>query len=267
MILNTIVGGGGGGLSVPKALDSNNKLINAAAPVIDISGINDIGDYALMGAYANTAATVLYGLLWYGFSITGEYACYKMFYGCQQLSGARINAVAFGNHSCEEMFANCYGRLESGSVNAGINTGTIQGECACRRMFAGCTRLNWTNGLTASEISGESACEEMYSGCTGMTAFSIGVKQVTGEYALRGMLKGCTSLENVYVTYLQSGGFGHVYTNQLTDFLYGVDGCTIHFPSNLDPQTGDTTISDLDGYPNFGGTNTVLVYDQTASNN
>lgn len=260
MIFNTIVGGGGGGLSVPKVLDSNNKLINAPTPVIDISGADDIGDYALMGAYANTVATVPDGLF-RASSITGEYACYKMFYGCQQIYSVSVRAVAFGNHSCEEMFANCYGHLDTGSVGPSVNTGTIQGECACRRMFAGCTKIRWTSSLVVSEISGKSACEEMYSGCTGMTGFSIAVRQITGEYAFRGMFKGCTSLEDIHVTYLQSGGFGSIYTNQLTDFLYGVDGCTIHFPSNLDPQTGDTTISDLDGYPNFGGTNTVLVYD------
>lgn len=47
----------------------------------------------------------------------------------------------------------------------------------------------------------------------------------------------------------------------LNKMIYNKDGCTLHFPSNLDPQTGSTVISSLETYPDFGGTNTTILYD------
>ena len=64
-----------------------------------------------------------------------------------------------------------------------------------------------------------------------------------------------SGIENLYF-YLSKNG--NLTSNVFSNMLNGVNGCTIHFPANLN---GATKISSLSGYPNFGGTNTVLAYD------
>ena len=64
-----------------------------------------------------------------------------------------------------------------------------------------------------------------------------------------------SGIENLYF-YLSKNGT--LSSNSFSNMLNGVNGCTIHFPANLN---GATKISSLSGYPNFGGTNTVLAYD------
>lgn len=45
-------------------------------------------------------------------------------------------------------------------------------------------------------------------------------------------------------------------TNQFSNMLYGVRGCTVHFPAST-----QTKIETMSGYPNFGGTNTTVLFD------
>lgn len=71
--------------------------------------------------------------------------------------------------------------------------------------------------------------------------------------------ESCVNLTTLSFPALTSTSFGS-YTNQFDGLMSAVTGCTIHFPSNL-----QATIATLDGYPDFGGTNTVLAFDLPAT--
>jgi hypothetical protein len=79
------------------------------------------------------------------------------------------------------------------------------------------------------------------------------------------MFINCQNLTSVSFPALTSASFGS-YKNQFSNMIQNVTGCTIHFPSNLDPQGGSTVISSLTGYPSFSGTNTVLAFDLPSTN-
>ena len=72
---------------------------------------------------------------------------------------------------------------------------------------------------------------------------------------------GRSSAKHIYFNSLKSDSFdtsGAYY--HFESMLMGVTGCTLHFPSNL-----SSVIPTLDTYPNFGGTNTVILYDLEAT--
>ena len=73
------------------------------------------------------------------------------------------------------------------------------------------------------------------------------------------------NVRHIYFNAFKSDTFGEKVGALSQMFSSSVNGCTIHFPSNLDPQNGSTVISSLTGYPNFGGTNTVLAFDLPAT--
>ena len=68
------------------------------------------------------------------------------------------------------------------------------------------------------------------------------------------------TFKNTSVTELRFPALKTTSTIEIQYMLSNLDGCTVHFPSNL-----VSTIQGLTGYPNFGGTNTVLAFDLPAT--
>lgn len=69
------------------------------------------------------------------------------------------------------------------------------------------------------------------------------------------MFGGCTSLKEVRFPALTANSFGSS-TNQLSNMLTGVTDCTLHFPA-----AAQAKIERMSSYPNFGGTNTTVLFD------
>lgn len=69
-----------------------------------------------------------------------------------------------------------------------------------------------------------------------------------------------TGITDLYFNSLTSSSFGS-YTNQFSNMLSGVTGCTVHFPSNLQSVIG----SWADVTNGFGGTNTIVLFDLPAT--
>lgn len=77
------------------------------------------------------------------------------------------------------------------------------------------------------------------------------LEEISGNFALAGAFKNCA------ITELSFPSLSSVTAvNCMDSMLSGVDGCMLHFPSNM-----QTTISGLTGYPNFGGTDTHVYFD------
>lgn len=130
--------------------------------------------------------------------------------------------------------------------------------------FSGCTGLisaDFSSYAGGEYYSGSSIFDDAFDGCTSLTTVDFSSLNKTKGYFFRTAFKGCTSLSSLSFPALKLTD-----VNSFTNAVQGVTGCTIHFPSNLDPQSGSTVISSLTGYPTFGGTNTVLSFDLPATN-
>ncbi len=142
---------------------------------------------------------------------------------------------------------------------------TIDSETALQYAFRDCTGLTSLSFPVLTSITGNSAMVSAFYGCTGLTSLSFPeLTLITGSYTFQYAFRNCTGLTSLSFPALTSSSFGSN-SNQFAGLIQAVNGCTIHFPSNLDPQTGSTVISSLSGYPNFGGTNTVLAFDLPAT--
>lgn len=80
-----------------------------------------------------------------------------------------------------------------------------------------------------------------------------------GSYALSECFMFNKMLQNIYFNSLKSTSFAT--SNDFEDMLYGVTGCTVHFPSNLQSVIGGW--SDVVG--GFSGTNTTVLFDLPAT--
>lgn len=209
-------------------------------------------------------------------TVSGGNACNYMFKGCTGITG-KIDLSSLTNGFCSYMFQGCTGitsvdlsNLERGNTSY---------------MFSGCTGL--TGAIDLSSLNHSNGINSMFNGCTGITSVDLSLlagfsnnasnlftnctsltsvdlsslASMTASGAFQNAFRNCTSLTTLSFPALNTTSFGSQYVNQFGNMLSGVTGCTLHFPKNLDPQTGKTTISGLTGYPNFGGTDTVLVFD------
>ena len=135
----------------------------------------------------------------------------------------------------------------------------------CQASFQNCLGITSVDLGSLTEISGEYSCNTMFSGCSNLVSVNLSsLTTITGNGCCDGMFAKCSSLTSLSFPALTSRSFGSR-LNQFRDIIKNVVGCTIHFPSNLDPTGGSTVISSLYGYPNFGGTNTVLAFDLPAT--
>lgn len=173
---------------------------------------------------------------------------------------------------------------------------TVSGAAACNNAFAGTSYTGEINTIDLSSletVSGSSGCSGMFNSQSNLpatfnslpklktvssssamssflqvttnrsnniTSFSFPMlDNITGNSAMTYFFRNRTSLQHVYFNAIKTTSFGSN-TNQFQNLITGITGCTIHFPSNM-----EETISGLTGYPNFGGTSTVLAYDLPAT--
>ena len=191
-------------------------------------------------------------------TITGNYAFYQAAQASYlrdiDLSSLEIINAQYG---CSTMFKSC-------TLFTNINLSALKeiwDNYACQSMFAGCIALTSANLESVVLIGGARAAESMFLSCSTLTDVKMSsLKQILLSNACQNMFQNCTQLRTLKYPALRSDGFG-TSVNQFSGMLSGTTGCTVHFPKNLDPQSGSTTISSLSGYPTFGSTSTVLEFD------
>ena len=137
----------------------------------------------------------------------------------------------------------------------------LSGSSAMILAFRDCTGLTSVDLSSLTTVSGSQAMYYAFYNCTGLTSVSFpSLTTVEGNYAMQGAFYGCTGLTSLSFPTLTSTSFGS-YTNQFNSMLYGVTGCTVHFPSNLQSVIGSWT-SVTSG---FNGTNTIVSFDLPAT--
>ena len=220
---------------IEKSVDANGKLISSSN-FIDLTGVTDIGERALCGQYLGAT-----------------------FPANTIIDMSSLNQIS-GNSACENMFSSC-----AGITSVNLSTlNTISGARGCYAMFYGDATIANIDLNALTTISGETACQNMFSFCTATNITFNSLSNITGSNACAYMFSSCFKLKSLSFPALTSSSFG-TRVNQFSAMILGATGCTIHFPSNLDPAGGSTVISSMLSYPNFGGTNTVLMFDLPAT--
>lgn len=132
--------------------------------------------------------------------------------------------------------------------------------------FDSCRNLTSANFPELSSIDYTQGMSYTFINCSALTSISFPMlDSIQGNNAMSYTFRNCTGLTSVSFPALTTTSFGSDYTNQFTGMMTGTGTSkthTIHFPSNM-----ESTISELTGYPNFGGTNgyIVLSYDLPAT--
>lgn len=123
-----------------------------------------------------------------------------------------------------------------------------------------CPELEEINFDELSSISYEnSVFANAFNGCTKLKSARFPcLITCNGSYVFQNAFAN-SGIEHLYFYFRNNSS--SVGNGIFASMLTGVTGCTIHLPSNLNPSGGSTVISSMSGYPNFGGTSTVLSYD------
>ena len=193
--------------------------------------------------------------------IRSQSGCSNMFQDCTALSTIDLSSLkrVSGQNCCNNMFYKCT-NLTSADLSS-LEYAEDTTSTPFNHMFDQCTSLT---SLDARSFIG-GVCTSMFQSfcyaCTSLTTVRLdSLKHLKGSSACSGMFYNCTSLKVLNLPAINNYTFGS-YTNQFSGMLTGTSDCVVHFPKNLDPQGGSTKISGLSGYPTFGGTNTVLMFD------
>lgn len=234
-----------------------------ANSIIDLSDITEInGNYALYGTFKDTTGIkeIKLGSLtkisgdnsFYSFcehnsayntltnidlhslkTVTGSYHR-QAFYYCNGLTSVDLGSLEYVNTTLGlyNWFNNC-ANLENVNLS---NLTTVIGTEAARYMFGSCSKLKELHLYSLHTINGENAMGYFFNKAgNNITVWFHALRSVVNAKAL------------YYFLNSQSNSTGHV----------------IHFPKNLDPQTGSTVISSLQTYPTFCGSggSATLLYD------
>lgn len=226
----------------------------------NFSGVVSVGENGLYYKFAYRA-DVVGDVYFNNLTTVGNNGLFGLFAYCDNIEGLYLgNLTSVGKNGLEYICRNCPS-LKSVDISK-ITTLTTN---ALYMAFSSCENLEEIDVSNIESITGSYAMYQCLDGCSKLKVLRFTkLSVITGSYALNSCCYYCYALTDVYFNALTSQSFG-TNTTQLRSFLGSVTGCTLHFPSNLNPENGSTVISSLSGYPNFGGTNTVLAFDLPAT--
>ena len=155
------------------------------------------------------------------------------------------NALAYAFYSCPSLT----------SVDLSSLT-KVSGEDAFYEAFYKCTSLTSVDLSSLTTLSGRNALAHAFDVCTALTSVDLSsLTTVSGYHSLYNTFSRCSSLTSLSFPALTVAGLQYG-SSQFDNMLYGVTGCTVHFPAAVKAKIEATS-----GYPNFGGTNTTVLFD------
>lgn len=227
----TAIPSGGGGVGIPREVSATGVYgFPAQSFVFSLpSGATDVSSYALARALYGCASLTSVDLSSLT-TVSGEYAFNYAFYGCTSLTSVDLS-----------------------SLTAVSGTGAYAFSSA----FQNCANLTSVDFSSLTTVSAGNAFRYAFQESTSLTSVSFPALSVLGETSVffRAFYK-CTSLTSLSFPALTTSSFGS-YTNQFSNMLYGVTGCTVHFPAAIRNTIGSW--ADVTG--GFGGTNTTVLFD------
>ena len=178
---------------------------------------------------------------------------YNAFRSCTSLTTASFPKLAAAPSQC---FSNAfYDDTALTSFSAPLMQSA--GSSSFSYAFYNCTSLT-TVSLT-SLASVEYRCfDYAFRGCTSLTSISFPALSAINSYnsnsCFSSAFSGCSALTSVSFPAVTASSFATNYA--LSSLLSGTSGVTLHFPAGT-----ESAVQVLIGYPNFGGTNTTVLFD------
>lgn len=222
---------------------------------INLNDLETIGSNGLASAFQNSSIT--------SFNLpnlhtVGSTALYGVCSGCSQLTTVDLSGVTSLTDilSLQMGFYDC---PNLSSVNLSHLTTITGGSDYNGQMLLLC----FGNDINLTSID-LSSLEKINSYCAMARCFeSSGLTSITFdnlyEIKARAVFSECFSncpITSISFPALTSTSFG-TYTNQFTNMLQNVNGCTVHFPYAIESVIGNW--NDILG--GFGGTNTTVLFD------
>lgn len=249
------ISGGGG---IPNYIAPKNNVNGVykqdnTATSFNLNGATDIYQYTLARAFSNCTNLTSVDLLSLT-TISGSYGMCYCFNGCKGLTSVDLSSLTTisGSNAMEECFSYCTNLT---SVDLSSLT-TISGGSAMSYCLSYCTGLTSVDLPSLTTISGSYGMNFCFAGCANLTTVGLSsLTTISGSGAMANCFWSCKKLTELRFPALQSFGTSTSTVNQFSGMLTGVTGCTLHFPSNMQSEVERRT-----GYPNFGGTNTVVLF-------
>ena len=235
----------------------NGVLKNSDNYIYDFSNIISVGNRAMGNLCYNN--TTIKKIIFDNLTSIGSNGLQYCCYGCKSLITAPTfaNLTSVGNYGLYYCFQNCTS-LTTAPTFANLTSTETNGLQNCFYNCSSLTTAPTFANLTSIENYGLQYC---FHGCKLLTiAPTFANLTSVGNYGLQRCFSGCTSLTTLSFPKLNSTSFG-TYINQFNNMLSGVTGCTVHFPSNLQSVIGSWS----DVTAGFGGTNTTVLFDLTAT--
>lgn len=190
--------------------------------------------------------------------VSGTYAFSSTFVACPVISSVSFPKLEI--ISASSVFINCFQNITNSFTLDLSKLIKITGTTALSAMCYQAPGLLSFDMSSLEEVR-SNGLNGAFNGCTGLTTVTFPkLKNIAYTGALIGCFTGCTNLTSISFGGLRSDSFGS-FTNQFNTMLSNVTGCTVHFPSNLQSVIGNWTSVTA----GFGGTNTTILYDLTAT--
>ena len=221
-----------------------------------MSSVTTIGNAGCEMTFASGSGIVSVDLS--GLQSVAINGCYYMFSSQTTITSVDMSSLeTVAYMGCRDMFYGC-----TGLVTANLSKlRTTTDSSACDYMFYGCTALTNVDMSSVEDGNKSYAFRSIFQNCRSLTTFTwSSLAELTGDAALQGAFNSCVALTSLYFPALKSTAFG-TQTNQFNGMLYGVRGCTVHFPSNLQSVIGSWTSVTA----GFSGTNTTVLFDLPAT--
>lgn len=193
------------------------------------------------------------------------YAFYQICNGNTNIATARFDSVQTASDNAFTQAFNGCTALTTANFDS-LETVSGSSYSVFRQAFKGCsslTAISFPALKTVSQGGTSSIFEEAFSGCTSLTTMSfpeLVTLTNTRPTSVNGVFyrafAGCTSLTSVSFPKLDASTFGTGKEYYYFNMLSGCTGVTVHFPASA-----QTEVEAMYGYPNFGGTNTTVLFD------
>ena len=213
---------------------------------IDLSGLITLTGFATSAfstfASGSSVVTVKLNNLT---TVDAERSMQSAFNGCSSLQNLYLSNLTTisGSYSFSCGFYNC-SHLTQDYIDLSKLT-SVSGSYSAELLFSGCS--NFTGVLDLSSlvsVIGSRTFQQAFEK-TGISSVKLTSLSTLASGCFINIFRNCTHLTEVVISALRTQ------TNTLfASMLYGVTGCTVHFPANL---------SSLNF--NCGGTNTTVLYD------
>ena len=217
--------------------------------------VSDDGFYNFLSlASGSSVVTVDFGKLE---TVSGAYNFHSAFNGCTSLT--TINFSSLKTVSAAQAFYNAFrttsitGTLDLSSLE------TVTGSQAFYEAFAYPYTFNALTGVNFSSltsVTGSGAFQYMFAQCIGLTTVTFPVLTEVLSTAFQYMFYDCTGL-----TELSFPALTTAYNTSFANMLLECSDVTVHFPAAM-----EATMQNWSSVTNgFGGTNTTVLFDLTAT--